>query len=241
MLNWLFGHPQAQERIRMNSNIPRSIVVSLGLTIFLASAFAQVAGFAEITYPTQGDRLQGLVTILGTADHPDFEGFELAFAHDPNPTGTWFPVTDRLRTPVQDDRLALWDTDEISPGTYQLRLTVFAQSGTSVEATVSDLQLGQEVAGEAPAPSFGEADTQPKVPADGEAAEAMSPQSLALPETAEATIGRLLLLGAAGATAVLMTFGMYTVLRPRVREYMGRLRVRQLRRERRQRRAGRDR
>ena len=78
-------------------SIKRSAIYLLACLLSLAwtAGYASqpgVPGFAEITNPAAGQRLTGLITIRGTADHPSFAGYELLFAHDPNPTETWFPL-----------------------------------------------------------------------------------------------------------------------------------------------------
>lgn len=125
----------------------RSRLLLLLVAVFLAStttlrrASAQTAGYAEITQPARGEALTGLVTISGTATHPSFVGYDLAFAYASDSTDTWFPLGEPVQTPVIESRLALWDTLAISDGDYRLRLRVWLQDGTDLVAIVEGLRV----------------------------------------------------------------------------------------------------
>ncbi len=121
----------------------RSPQVILGAcALFIVGAFRlQATGSAEITSPAPGDTLAGVVTIAGTADHPDFLGYDLAFANEADPSGTWFPIGEPMQTPVVAGSLALWDTLEVNDGEYDLRLRVWLKDGTSLSAEVTGLQV----------------------------------------------------------------------------------------------------
>lgn len=206
------------------------LTCAMALALLAVPAAAQVAGFAEITFPQEGAPLDGLVTITGTADHPQFLGYQLAFAYDPNPTGTWFPLTERVESPVNDDRLALWDTSQITPGVYQLRLTVFTEEGSRLTASVGGIPVGTVPAAVAPQADRAEAagSEAPSAPAaDARRAEI----SEAAPPNPDRTLLRVVLFGAGSSAAALVGLGIYSFLRPRVRQYAGLLRMRRLRRQ----------
>lgn len=214
-----------------------TILITAAALLLLASlpAAQGVPGFAEIDSPLEGDALTGIVTIRGTADHPAFASYELAFSYDPNPTDTWFPITDEVRAPVQEDGLALWDTSGITPGRYQLRLTVHAQEGQPIEAFVGGLELGSPVVSptevsptETTAPAEGQDDL-----ADQEELEVENEITTKTPISPDRTLWRLAGLGALASFTLLLAFGLYSALRPRVRDYLGLLRMRQLKRQRR--------
>ena len=211
-------------------------------TFFAAIALALLAslpavqgvpGFAEIDTPSEGETLSGIVTVRGTADHPAFEAYELAFSYDPNPTDTWFPITDLVQAPVQEDGLALWDTSGITPGRYQLRLTVHAQETQTIEAVVGGLELGR--AAVSPTEITSTETAAPAVePQDGaapEELEVMEEASTQAPVSPDQTLWRVVGLGAMASFIILGAFGLYSALRPRVRDYLGLLRMRQLQRQ----------
>jgi hypothetical protein len=117
------------------------------------SARAQVTGYAEISLPVAGSAVSGVVTLRGTADHPWFQSYDLAFAYSPNPTETWFPVGDPVRTPVRDDRLGIWDTTGITDGNYTLRLRVWLTDGTLLVGLVEDVRVRNYHPAETPTPA----------------------------------------------------------------------------------------
>lgn len=214
-------------------------VIALALLASLP-AVQGVPGFAEIDSPSEGESLTGIVTVRGTADHPAFVGYELAFSYDPNPTDTWFPITDLVQAPVQEDGLALWDTSGITPGRYQLRLTVHAQEGQSIEAIVGRLELGSLVVTptEATPAETAAAAVDPDDFADREELEVLSEDPAETAVSPDRTLWRVVGLGALASVIALGAFGLYRALRPRVRDYLGLLRMRQLQRQqRRQRRS----
>ena len=112
------------------------------LLIALALAFAHPGrapnndAIAAITMPDGGQRVDGMVSILGTATHPVFDHYELHFALDPNPTDTWFPIVLAGINQVEEAQLGNWDTSSISTGTYMLRLHVFGSDGSPPTETV---------------------------------------------------------------------------------------------------------
>ncbi len=211
---------------------------SLKLNLALASALvlsglawsarpAQVPGFAEISRPSAGEALSAVVTIEGTASHPAFQAYAISFAYDPNPTHTWFPIGDRSTTPVSDGRLALWDTTGITPGTYQVRLTVLLEGGRSLEAIVGGLVIGGAGGGAAsseatalPPPSTQAASTQ--------AANPIVPAVEAQPPTPGSNLVAVLKIGVFSAIAALALIGGYAYLRPKLRVYLGSLQTRRL-------------
>ena len=77
-----------------------ALVVLISLTL-LAPAHAapqlQGADIAQITAPTEGQALSGLVTISGSANHPEFARYELAYGPDPNPNDAWQPFAEGKR------------------------------------------------------------------------------------------------------------------------------------------------
>ncbi len=117
------------------------------MTLFLILLQATVL----ITSPLQGDTVAGAVNIVGTATHPQFARYEIAFAYDPNPTDTWFEIQPPARTQVTESTLAVWDTTHITDGNYMLRLRVYAaDSNTSVEIIIRDIQVRNTAPTETP-------------------------------------------------------------------------------------------
>ncbi len=133
-------------------------LVTLGLLACIAlatpraSAGAQAPGFVQITQPSPGEAVSGLVTIYGTADHPAFVAYDLAFAYADNPTDTWFPLGEPVNLPVIDGRLGLWDTSQIADGDYMLRLRLWLKDGTALEDIVTGIRVRNQAPAETSTP-----------------------------------------------------------------------------------------
>ncbi len=102
---------------------------------------AQEAGTVRIAEPIAGARLTGRVTITGSATHPDFRYYELAFAYDPDPTGTWFTLQPPTDSPMVSGVLGQWDTTGIVDGLYAIRLRVYVSERNFVETVVRGLRV----------------------------------------------------------------------------------------------------
>ena len=113
---------------------------------------AQAPGYANITTPRDGDEVHGLVTIIGSAFHPSFEFYDLAFAYPDDPTNTWFQIGDQVESPIREGELGIWDTSGISEGEYQLRLRVVLTNGTVIETLVNNLQISRQPSLASPTP-----------------------------------------------------------------------------------------
>ncbi len=135
---------------------------------------AQDQGLAVITSPLEASGATGIVPITGTATHPQFTRYELAFSYSPNPTDTWFPISPRGTAPVVNEVLVRWDTSQISDGLYTLRLRVFYGDDAFLEAFVGNLRVqnatptpavgaGTEPAGPSPTPPLPATATQPVI------------------------------------------------------------------------------
>ncbi|MCC7359337.1 MAG: hypothetical protein IT317_07665 [Anaerolineales bacterium] len=107
----------------------------------LPRAYAQDQGVAIVTSPLEGALLSGLVPITGSATHPQFTRYELAFGYSPNPTDTWFSLQAPATSQVINEVLGLWDTTKITDGQYVLRLRVFYGEGAYLETFVANVQV----------------------------------------------------------------------------------------------------
>jgi hypothetical protein len=107
------------------------------------------------TYPAEGESVAGVVVIQGTAVHPEFLRYEVAFSHN---NGDWVPFADGNQ-PIQSGTLAIWDTtigrqsgNPVFPdGAYRLRLRVVRQDYNYDEYFVGGLTLNNS--GQQPTPT----------------------------------------------------------------------------------------
>jgi hypothetical protein len=95
-----------------------------GLMPTLASFFSKgcVPGQIEWTYPVDGDKISGTVTLQGTVNVTDLGYYKYEYATAGNDTWTTIAAGN---TKIVDQPLGgTWDTSELTPGDYQLRLVV---------------------------------------------------------------------------------------------------------------------
>jgi hypothetical protein len=118
----------------------RYLIVAIGIAVFWVSAgwwamtarpTAAQTGANGVSEPANGDIIGGIVIVSGTAAHPEFLRYELAFFQDFNPGAGWIVFAEGDQ-PVINNTLAVWDTTvgrnvnaPVFPdGRYQLRLRV---------------------------------------------------------------------------------------------------------------------
>lgn len=120
-----------------------ALVTSISLTLLSparARRYQQGQDIAQITSPTDGETLSGLVTVTGTADQVQFARWELAYGPDPNPTDAWQPFASDT-TPVLNGAIGTWNTAVIADGSYMLRLRAVRKDSNFSEAIVRGLQV----------------------------------------------------------------------------------------------------
>jgi len=121
-----------------------ALALTVGAGVSLSGtprAQAQDQGVAVITSPLEGALLTGLIPITGSATHPQFTRYELAFGYSPNPTDTWFSLQAPATSQVINEVLAVWDTTKITDGLYVLRLRVFYGEGAYLETFVANVRV----------------------------------------------------------------------------------------------------
>jgi hypothetical protein len=94
----------------------------------------------EITSPLPGEALQGLASITGNTAVEGFFSSELTFSYAGDPTKTWFLLHESYE-PIAADTLFQWDTNTISDGNYDLRLTVYLDNGKFISIQVPDIRV----------------------------------------------------------------------------------------------------
>ena len=95
----------------------------------LPAAEGCVAGQINLTSPVNGERVDGLVTLRGSANIPNF-GFYTYEVARPGET-IWLPIQVGQQ-PVKSDILGTWDTSSLTPGEYMLRLVVTDNLGNAL-------------------------------------------------------------------------------------------------------------
>ncbi|MAT97296.1 MAG: hypothetical protein CL608_09155 [Anaerolineaceae bacterium] len=104
-----------------------------------------------ISQPASGDTISGVIEVRGTAVHPNYLRYELAFLRQDVPGAEWIVFAEGAE-PVTDGVLAVWDTtvgrsigSPVFPdGRYQLRLRVVKTDFNYDEYFVTDLIIQNE-------------------------------------------------------------------------------------------------
>ena len=91
-----------------------------------------------ITYPESNTTVSGIIEIEGTVNIPDFGfyKFEISSLN----SGTWLTIQ-AGDTPKSDEMLGFWDTTQLDPGNYSLRLVVIDNQGVPNEPCAVDLYV----------------------------------------------------------------------------------------------------
>ncbi|MCB2180000.1 hypothetical protein KQH54_02640 [bacterium] len=95
---------------------------------------------AEITFPGNGNAVQGLVQIIGSANISGFQSYRLEFASSTATAPAWFLITQQS-TPVNNDILGEWDTSILTDGDYTLKLTVNNGTDQPVTFLIEDIRI----------------------------------------------------------------------------------------------------
>jgi len=89
----------------------------------------------RIDYPSEGQTLQGLIEIRGTAKVSDFSHYIVEYGLGPDPLG-WAPIAGPIWAMVESGLLAQWDTSLLENGLYTVRVRAFDHQGNYWEARV---------------------------------------------------------------------------------------------------------
>ena len=143
-------------------NVRKSFFGTLFLLLIIAAlpATASIAAppkqgeLAVITAPADNDVVRGVVSIIGSAVHPAFDRYELAYAVEPvTSNDQWVGIGEVGREQVVNGELAKWDTTILPDGSYSLRLRVVRNDGNYSETEVKHVVVANAVPTETPTPS----------------------------------------------------------------------------------------
>jgi len=96
---------------------------------------------AVITSPRDRAVVRDKVSIRGTATHPEFWKYEVAYGPEPNPGDQWVLIGAVQETQVVDNVLETWDTTLLPDGNYSLRLRVVRRDGNYDEYFVREIAV----------------------------------------------------------------------------------------------------
>ena len=137
---------------------PARILVSILLLITSLIAFMPAAAAplaqerqAIITSPRDGAQLRGVVQISGTATDPKFDHYELNWAAQSAPDN--WQVIAAVHNQIMNGSLGTWDTAQLEPGVYMLRLRVVRDEDKYIETVVRELSINQSTPTPTPVPT----------------------------------------------------------------------------------------
>jgi hypothetical protein len=96
---------------------------------------------AVITSPRDRAVVRDKVSIKGTATHPEFWKYEVAYGPEPNPADQWVLIGVVHENQVVDNVLETWDTILLPDGAYSLRLRVVRRDGNYQEYFVREIAV----------------------------------------------------------------------------------------------------
>jgi hypothetical protein len=126
------------------STIPSDIISTIiaktpGATQTNASSTC-IPGIIMIANPKVGDQIRGNISIIGTADVPNFGFYKYEFSLVG--TDSWTTIQAGREIKIES-KLGDWDTSEMTPGDYLLRLVVFDNQGQIYPTCVIPVRILQ--------------------------------------------------------------------------------------------------
>lgn len=132
------------------------LILALVSVLWLPAPSVQAQSGPGITSPATGSSVRGSVAIRGTASSDSFARYELYFKQEPSGDESyiWFAGN---TAQVFDGELGTWQTGDLAPGTYTLRLRIVRPDGNYGEFFARDLRVNLE----APTPTPTDTPTGP--------------------------------------------------------------------------------
>jgi hypothetical protein len=97
-----------------------------------------IPGQIMITSPEPGEQIRGSIMLMGTADIPNFGFYK--YEYSPSGAEDWITIQ-AGRESRSEESLGEWDTSEIPPGDYLLRLVVRDNEGQALPACIVSVRI----------------------------------------------------------------------------------------------------
>jgi hypothetical protein len=111
------------------------VVLALIIVLPAMGAPLQQEPRPVIAQPEQDSTVRGVVQIIGTAVHPQFQRYELYYAPWPVPSDqSWVFIGDAKYQQQPLGLLGTWDTRAVPDGGYALRVRVVKQDGNYLDS-----------------------------------------------------------------------------------------------------------
>ncbi len=125
----------------------KRVVLCLLLSIIILPLDLQAAPPAQeniqavIVSPRDNAVVLGMVSIMGSAVHPDFWKYEIAYAPEASGDDQWVMIGPEHTNQVSNDLLETWNTEAVPDSVYKLRLRVVDQTGNYQEYIVHNISV----------------------------------------------------------------------------------------------------
>jgi hypothetical protein len=116
---------QTEGAFSVNPSVALTAAVSVSDAIVTSSAGC-VPDEIMLTSPEPGQEVSGTLTLLGTVNIANFGFYK--YEVSPQGTDTWTTIS-AGREMVRDGEVGFWDTSDLTPGDYQVRLLVTDNQG----------------------------------------------------------------------------------------------------------------
>jgi hypothetical protein len=108
---------------------------------------------AIITSPQNNAIIRELVSIQGSATHPQFQFYKVEYAREPVTDDNWVIIGAIHEEQIVDSQLEVWDTTSVPDGSYTLRLRVVRLDGNYSEYSVVQVVVANAQPTETPTPA----------------------------------------------------------------------------------------
>lgn len=96
-------------------------------------------GKIEWTFPKSGEQLKGIVVLKGTVNLPNLGFYKYEYA--PAASNTWVTIAANNGIKINTDLGGQWNTGQLTPGDYKLRLVVADSQNNILPACVIPIRI----------------------------------------------------------------------------------------------------
>lgn len=108
-------------------------------TVAAVTAEGCSTGKIEWTFPKNGDQLKGIVTLKGTVNLPNLGFYK--YEYSPAGSSNWTTIAANNQVKVNADLGGQWNTGQVTPGDYRLRLVVADSQNNILPACVVSIRI----------------------------------------------------------------------------------------------------
>lgn len=93
----------------------------------------------EWTYPVNGDEIKGLIEPMGTVNVPNLGFYK--YEYSPADAENWTTIAGGDQPKVDQPLGGIWNTEQVVPGDYQLRLVVYDNQNNPFPACIISVRI----------------------------------------------------------------------------------------------------